>query len=83
MGMFNEISQMEENMFNLLCAAYNATHLGYTGRTKQYLMALEEIEDEYYELTKTEFIQENAVRRLLVEVKKIEEARKNLDEVPK
>ena len=80
MGIFNEISQMEENMFNLLCAAFKTTQLGYTGRTKQYMMALEEINEEYYNLTKTEFISEKAVKRLLDEVNNIENIKKDIND---
>ena len=73
--MFSEVQQLEENMFHLLCAATTALQEGRLGATKQYVVALGELEDEYYKITKKEFTNPKALTIISSEIKKYEEIR--------
>jgi hypothetical protein len=65
MGMFNEVSQLEENMFHLLCVSFTAANEGRLGAAKQYAAALEEMDEDSKNITKKNFISNTTIETLV------------------
>lgn len=78
MGLHEEVTQMEVNMMALIVAAFEASQNKQVDKLRQYVVALEELENEYIEITQKAFTNDSAMDRLLASLKQLDEELKNV-----
>jgi hypothetical protein len=64
MGMYKEISHLEDQIFNTLDAAYKAFQYRQIDKYKLYLATLEMLNEDYKSITKVDFITQERIMNM-------------------
>lgn len=70
MGLYKEIKQLEEELFELLTKAFEFSKFKRYNKLKICLDVIEELEADYSSLTKQRFLNQNSINELKTELSK-------------